>query len=373
MVENVTASIAVARQARLIRRYWAAAGSSLLVLLLLFVLYWNGYLDATGFKITATGILFFIVFYYALFQSGLNCKASDPSLTIAQLLCSILVLTVAMYYTASSARPVILPIVLMAFVFGVFRLSTRKLIHVAIVTILLYALMIWLLLQHRPQDIDYELELLRLMVFSPILLWFAVMGGYINHLRRTLRDSKEAIEEMATHDDLTDAYNRRHMSNMLQQEKMRSDRSGQPFCIGILDLDFFKEINDTFGHPVGDAVLKACAICGAHAVRPIDCFGRYGGDEFEVLLTQTDLEGAQHVAERLRTAVSNLRFPHIDPQLKVTISIGLAVYHPKESIEDTERRADEALYRAKATGRNRIEIESAKAGKIPGKPDAVYN
>lgn len=364
MADAVSAANTNTVQTRLLKRYWIAAGSSFLVLLLMFALYWQGYLVETGFKITVIGILFCIVVFYALFRSGLNLKASDPSLTIAQLVSSLVMLTIAMYYTSSSARGVILPIVLMAFVFGVFRLDTRKLVSVALFAITVYALMIKLLLHFRPQDIDFQLEVLRLLAFGLVLLWFAVMGGYISKLRKTLSDSKAAMEEMATRDALTGAYNRRHLLNILQQEKRRSDRSGETFCIGMLDLDFFKAINDTFGHQVGDEVLKACAECGIQSVRPIDCFGRYGGEEFEVLLTQTDLDGARIPAERMRSAVDNLRFSHIDPNLKVTVSIGLAQYHPKESVEDTEKRADAALYRAKMAGRNRIEIESANAQKI---------
>lgn len=348
-----------ARQERLFRRYWTAAASSFLVLLVMFALHWNGYLEQTGYYIASGGILFCVVLFYLLFRSGLNRKARDPSLTVPQLLCSMLLLIVAMYYTSSSARPIILPIVLMAFVFGVFRLSTQKLVFVALTTIMCYVAMIWLLLKFRPQDVDYSLELLRVMVFGPILLWFAVMGGYISRLRKTLQDSKAAIEEMATRDVLTGAHNRRHLENMLEQEKNRSDRSGESFCIGFLDLDLFKSVNDTYGHGAGDEVLKTFADCGRQAIRPSDCFGRYGGEEFQMLLIQTDLEGARIVAERVRTAVSELRFPQIAPDFRVTVSIGLAQYHPEESIDDTEKRADAALYRAKSAGRNRTESEPA--------------
>ncbi len=346
-----------AMQARLMKRYWLAAGSSLLVLLLMFVLHWEDYLTETGFWITSGGILFWIAFYYALFRSRLNLKSSDPSLTIAQVLSAIVMLIIAMFYTVSDARPVILLAVLMAFVFGVFRLSLPKLIGMALTVIAGYVLMIVLLVQFRSQDVDLRLEILRLTVFGIVLLWFAVMGGYISRLRKTLSDSRAAIEKLATHDSLTGAYNRRHLSNILQQEKLRSDRSGEAFCIAFLDLDFFKQINDTFGHQAGDEVLKACAACGNQAIRPIDCLGRYGGEEFEVLLTQTDLEGARIVSERIRNALSKLEFPHISPDLRVTASIGLTQYRPKEDIDEAEKRADAALYRAKAAGRNRTETE----------------
>ncbi len=348
-----------ALQARLMKRYWVAAGSSLLVLLLMFVLYWGDYLAGTGFWITAGGMLFWIAFYYALFRSQLNLKAADPSLTIPQVLSAILMLTIAMFYTGSEARPVILLTVLMAFVFGVFRLPMPKLVGMALIAIAGYVVMIVLLVNFRAEDVDLRLEILRLTVFGIVLLWFAVMGGYISRLRKTLSDSRAAVEELATHDPLTGVYNRRHLSATLQQEKLRGDRSGDVFCVVILDLDFFKNINDTFGHQAGDEVLKTCAGCGSREVRPLDCFGRYGGEEFELLLIQTDLEGARIVAERIRNAMNRLSFPQISPDLRVTVSIGLAQYRPKEEIHETEKRADVALYRAKAAGRNRCEVEGA--------------
>ena len=346
------------RQACFLKSFWVAAASSCVVLLLIFFFYWAGYLAETGFVVVAGGIILFAAFYYALFRSGLNLKAGDPSLTVAQVLSAILMLTIAMFYTQSGARSVLLPFALMAFVFGVFRLSIRKLLCIALVTITGYAVMIGLLLNFRPHDVDLRLEILRMTVFGVVLLWFSVTGSYVNRLRKRLSESMAAVEELATHDPLTGAYNRRHLSAMLRQEKLRSDRSGEPFCIAILDLDFFKKINDSHGHQAGDEVLKACAECGNQAIRPIDCFGRYGGEEFEVLLVQTDLEGARIVAERIRYALARLRFPHISADLVVTVSVGLAQYRAEEEIEAAEKRADAALYMAKAAGRNRVEIES---------------
>jgi diguanylate cyclase (GGDEF)-like protein len=350
-----------AMRARFLKNYWAAAASTCIVLLLIFFFYWAGYLEETGFEIVSGGILFFSALYYALFRSGLNFRAGDPSLTVAQVLSAVFTLTVAMFYTGSEARSVLLPFMLMAFVFGIFRLPIHKLIWTAFAIIACYAVMIAALLHYRPQDVDLRLEILRLTVFGVVLLWFSVTGSYINRLRKNLSASKAAIEELATHDPLTGTYNRRYLSGMLQQEKLRSDRSGGAFCIAILDLDFFKKINDTFGHQAGDEVLKACAACGSQAIRPVDCLGRYGGEEFEVLLVQTDLEGARVVAERIRHALTGLRFPHINSDLVVTASIGLAQYRPREDIEAVKKRADAALYRAKAAGRNRVEVESGSA------------
>lgn len=345
------------RQSRYLKSYWAAAASTSVVLLLIFFFYWQGYLAETGFILVCGGIAFFAAFYYVLLRSGINFRFSEPSLTAPQVLSAILILMVAMFYTESDARSVLLPFMLMAFVFGVFRLPINKLLGLALISIIGYGVMIVALMQFRPQDMDLRLEILRLTVFGVVLLWIAVTGSYINRLRKTLNDSRAAVEELAIRDPLTGSYNRRHLCMVLQQEKMRCDRSGAPFCIAILDLDFFKKINDKYGHQTGDAVLKAFADCGTETVRPLDCFGRYGGEEFEVMLTQTDLEGAKIVAERLRKAISSLNFSAISPDLRLTVSIGLARYRPGEDITAVEKRADAALYRAKAGGRNRVEVE----------------
>lgn len=345
-------------RARFLKSYWAAVASSCVVLLSIFLFYRTGYLTETGFGIVSGGILFLCVFYYVLFRSGLNFRAGDPSLTVAQVLSATLMLMIAMFHTVAGARSALLPFVLMTFVFGVFRLSIHKLIWIALAIITGYAVMIAALLHYRSQDVDLRFEIPHLAILGIVLLWFSVTGNYVNALRKKLVASKVAIEELATRDPLTGVYNRRHLSNMLQQERLRSDRFGGAFCIAILDLDFFKKINDTFGHQAGDEVLKACAKCGSHVIRPIDCFGRYGGEEFEVLLVQTDLDGARIVAERMRHAIAGLRFPHISSDLAVTVSIGLAQYRPGEDIEVVRKRADAALYRAKAGGRNRVEVES---------------
>ena len=362
MANSIAASDLERRRDRLLVRFWIAAGSSFLVLLLLGGLYWSGYMDPRGFVITSSSILCLVAIFYALFSSGVNFRASDPSLTVPQVLIAIAVLYVAMYYTKTDARPIIFPLVLMAFVFGVLRLPLRVLVRLAAVIVVFHAVTIGFLSRFRPHDLDLRMEILRLFFFGIVLVWFAFMGGYISRLRKRLQENRAELEKLAVHDALTGAYNRHHMSQSLLQEKDRSDRSGVPFCIGLLDIDFFKAVNDKYGHHVGDEVLKACTECGRRALRPSDSFSRHGGEEFEMLLIQTDLGTSRVVAERVRAAISCIDFSHIDPELKVTVSIGLAQYRPREEILETERRADKALYQAKAAGRNQVVMEGTMSG-----------
>jgi diguanylate cyclase (GGDEF)-like protein len=340
------------------RRYLMAVATSLLVLMLMFALYQFGYLEQIGLIYVTGATLFLSVLFYALFRAQLNLRAHDPSLTIPMMLSSILVTVCAMYFTSSAARDVLTPIFLVTSIFGVFRLRTRELMVVAAFISICYGLMLALLIHLRPEAVDLRLTMLRWGAITVILLWFALMGGYISRLRKELKATKSAIEDMAMHDELTGTFNRRYLMETLQREKSRCDRIGAKFCVCMVDLDFFKVVNDTFGHQVGDEVLRAFSRHTLQGFRGADCFGRYGGEEFMLILLDTTREGARIKAERLRSDTEKLAFANLPPEVKLTTSIGVAEYRPGEDIEETQRRADAALYKAKEAGRNRVELEA---------------
>jgi diguanylate cyclase (GGDEF)-like protein len=162
------------------------------------------------------------------------------------------------------------------------------------------------------------------------------------------------INELAIRDELTGVYNRRHLLALIEAERTRELRAGQPFCLCLLDIDFFKRVNDSYGHPAGDSVLRAFASAASAQVRDSDCFGRYGGEEFLLMLPETSLDAAAALVERIRTAVEALRFADVDAGLTMTVSIGVAQFRSGETIAQGIARADEALYLAKARGRNRV-------------------
>ena len=191
-----------------------------------------------------------------------------------------------------------------------------------------------------------------------VLLWFALMSGHVSQLRKELSDSKASLEVLIERDDLTSVGNRRFLTHMLKQEKNRCDRSGAPFCVAMLDLDFFKKVNDTYGHAAGDKVLKVFSLVAQDGLRRIDYFERYGGEEFMLIMAETQMKGARIKTERLRSNVEHTRHADVDPGLKQTVSIGLAEYRRGESIEEVQQRADKALYRVKSSGRNRLEIDA---------------
>lgn len=183
---------------------------------------------------------------------------------------------------------------------------------------------------------------------------FSMVASMFNEMVGQLRESQNRLEEMATTDSLTGLANRKQiMANLeLQMEGYRRHKTN--FAILMLDIDFFKNVNDTHGHLAGDSVLIGVANILATILRSLDTAGRYGGEEFMVILDAADQDQALHTAERIRRSVENHVFMWQDQELQVTISVGsCAITVADESVDSLISRVDEALYRAKASGRNR--------------------
>lgn len=167
------------------------------------------------------------------------------------------------------------------------------------------------------------------------------------------------IERIAITDGLTGLYNHRYFQEKLSEEFNRVERYSNPLSLLLIDIDYFKKINDTYGHPVGDAVLKKIASIIRKTIRNIDIPARYGGEEFALILPGTDSQGAKNMAERLRKAIMDISFFADKERFKVTVSIGIST-NPKpkgtgevKNKEELIEKADKALYEAKKAGRNR--------------------
>ncbi len=184
------------------------------------------------------------------------------------------------------------------------------------------------------------------------------LGALRDITRRT--QAEAALMAMATTDSLTGVRNRRDFFLHGERAVSQACRYLQPLAIIMIDIDHFKRVNDSHGHPVGDQVLKAVSACCTEALRENDIFARIGGEEFAVVMPQTTIAAAEISAERLRAAVEALSVPIEDGQLQVTISLGLATLESDDiDLDELLKRADNALYRAKENGRNRFELWSA--------------
>ncbi len=185
----------------------------------------------------------------------------------------------------------------------------------------------------------------------------------ITQLKRTEHELKDALrfmKRLAATDSLTGISNRRHFLESAQLEFERAQRYEHPLSILALDIDHFKNVNDTYGHQAGDKVLEAITECCSELLRSHDIFGRLGGEEFSILLPDTHLEAAQLTAQRVLKAVAELEVNYEGQVIHFTTSIGIAKVDKKSNdIAELMKQSDEALYDAKHNGRNRFEIWQA--------------
>lgn len=297
---------------------------------------------------------------YLIFRTGFNLRLSDPSLTSIQICAASLVVMYGIYYTRE-IRGVLISMYILVLLFGTFRLYTRQFLCVSAFVLMTYGIDIFLLNIFHPQTINLKLEFFQWFGLAIVLISVSIIGGNISSLRRELSVSRQklqssltVIRDMAIRDDLTGFYNRIHLMDLIETENSRSIRTGSVFSLAMIDIDKFKSINDTHGHQIGDQVLRTFSAVIRSVLRKTDFCGRYGGEEFLIILTQTDLEAAKVFAERVRACVENSYFPDLGPDFRVTVSIGLAQHHTKDNIQKTISHADDALYKAKNGGRNRV-------------------
>jgi two-component system cell cycle response regulator len=185
------------------------------------------------------------------------------------------------------------------------------------------------------------------------------VGERIIRSHEELVEARESLKYVASHDPLLRLWNRRAIIDLLSTELSRAMRLQTPLCVFFADLDSFKRVNDSYGHLVGDDVLRSAAEKMSRAVREYDHVGRYGGEEFLVVLPNCAAEAAREVAGRVRQHIGDEPIVIAPIQVKVTASIGVAQWRSGEDFLDLIHRADAAMYRAKQNGRNRVEVEIA--------------
>jgi two-component system cell cycle response regulator len=187
-----------------------------------------------------------------------------------------------------------------------------------------------------------------------------LVGRRFAELNRKLLDVQAELRRQALTDPLTHIMNRRAIIGRLSEEMARAPRQNLPLSIGALDIDFFKSVNDRFGHAGGDAVLQTVVSRASKALRPYDAIGRIGGEEFLIVMPGVGPRDAEVVLERLRRAVGDTPMVAQGEPTRVTVSIGGAVWQ-SEDLDDLLTSADDALYRAKKNGRNRVEMSRKAA------------
>ncbi|MDB2705420.1 GGDEF domain-containing protein, partial [Pseudomonadota bacterium] len=173
-----------------------------------------------------------------------------------------------------------------------------------------------------------------------------------------LRESAEKSRELALKDALTSIWNRQALNESLEREYTRWQRYQKPLSIIIWDIDFFKRVNDNYGHAAGDKVLKTIARIFQQATRDADFIARFGGEEFVGIFPETRLEDALILANKIRENIAISKFHYENNPVPITASAGLATFRPNDTIDDVFKRADAALYRSKDSGRNKCSVEN---------------
>lgn len=357
----------IEREQKLRRRRMLIGSLSYLVTLSLVLAFW--YLGDYGSEIVGqyvVSVLVMIAVFYVLIRSNLNLRFADPSMTLAQVSLSILPAFYVMYQSQQS-RPIFLILCISAAMYGLFQFRMRDFMVLSGVVIGGYAAMIVMLYLFKPNEIVLTMELLQWFSLTASFLQFSGLGGYIAGLRAKvktnvkelakrnseLEQALQRIEDLAMRDELTGVFNRRFLMETIRNERQRCERTGSTYTLCIVDVDHFKNVNDKHGHLAGDRVLQEIARTASDALRQTDYFGRYGGEEFAMVLTSTMAEGAIITAERVRQHIERIDFSAISPGFTVTVSIGIADSRRGEDSAVTFKRADDALYQAKEGGRNR--------------------
>lgn len=184
------------------------------------------------------------------------------------------------------------------------------------------------------------------------------LEAIVDERTRALRDKTRELERIATHDPLTGLHNRRHADEYLEERISEFERYGRGFAVALVDLDYFKRINDDFSHAAGDEVLRSIATILAQRCRDTDLVARYGGEEFLLAFREADARAAHEACDSIRMAVEAAEWGLLAPGVRVTLSAGVAIMQAGYSRRELLGAADQALYAAKSAGRNRVRFAS---------------
>lgn len=298
---------------------------------------------------------------YAILKREYNLRFSDPTLMVPRTLVVIAIMLFAQIYAGPTKGACALALIT-TFVLASSHASLRTMLRLNGLTILAYGATIPLIRQVEGAHFNLSAELINGLCFANSLTAAVFAGATISVLRKQLADanarlgaSLNQVTALATTDELTRIPNRRYITELMQLEVQRLSRNGERFSICLMDIDHFKAINDNYGHPCGDAVLRAFAERVDSSRRSGDILARWGGEEFILFLPQSPLSTTRALAERIRTLVRTLSIPELPAERSLSVSIGIAEIGPQEGLASLIERADQALYRAKQGGRDRVE------------------
>lgn len=347
-----------ARQAIRLKRLLFVCITAELYLLLLAALQSQGLMKGHTLITIASVVSIGMLVLYGIFASGMNQRVKEKNLTAPIAIFSLCTLLWTIY-AAPQTQIVFAPFTFLIMAYAIYRLSQKKTLLLSASVLLGYGAIVVLQYQSQLSWADIKWAVLNWLVMAVSLPGFVMLAARVRKLHSALHKASvkiRNIEEHARRDQLLGCYNRRYIIAALEEQKRLADETGTSLCLAVIDLDHFKNINDEVGHLAGDEVLRTFARVAQQNVRQCDTLGRYGGEEFVLILPETPLLSALNIAERIRAEVERhcgqgkLRRP-------VTVSIGLTQYIPGESVLDLFSRTDTAMYLAKRGGRNQVVVE----------------
>lgn len=304
----------------------------------------------------------YVLLSFLFIRSGATRHWRDPAFTMVQI-GSALVCNAVAYVIAGDGRGVVPPVLAVVMMFGVFGLKPRQMKKLLVLGLLVFTVAGAVVQWGRPEDAPppalaavYMLMVVLVLAFSTMLaLRMGALHTQVKVQRSQLARAVEREQALATRDALTGLPNRRYLAEAMRHKQLTAERTGQPLLLAQLDIDFFKAINDTYGHAAGDAALQAFVQEVAQQVRATDILARWGGEEFILLMDATPAQEGDGVLERVRVAIADTPVCLPEGQsIGLTVSIGATQWQPGESAQALLQRADAALYEAKRQGRNCI-------------------
>jgi diguanylate cyclase (GGDEF)-like protein len=296
--------------------------------------------------------------FYLLIRANGRLKLAPDQLAVSQAVFS-LACAIWAYAISGPLRAAMLTMTVVIIVFCMFALRPRQTLMLSATAILGMGATMWWMQAIDPLRFPPMTEAVTFGYLAGALMSTALLSGEMSKLRARLKNQKQELSEalatirvLATVDELTSLVNRRHMSGVLEAEERRQGLAVNT-CIALLDIDFFKQVNDRHGHATGDAVLRCFSAAARASLRANDVLARWGGEEFLLLLPDAAPEDARAVLERMAERVQAMAVPGLDGG-RISFSAGLAARRAGEASADVISRADGALYQAKQTGRNRI-------------------
>ena len=322
---------------------------------------WIGVARAQPVRWWSLATLVGMAVFYGLIRSGWSRRRGDPSLTMPMMMFALASGALA-YALLGAGRGAVFPVVMVILMFGMFVASPRQMRWISLYAVGLFAAVMAVMAAIDRQGYPAAIELGHFLLVATMLPAVSILAGRLSRLRHRARLQRSELaqalarlREQNTRDELTGLVNRRHMQTLIAQEHQRCTRSGQTFCLALLDIDRFKAVNERHGYACGDAVLRALSQEALRHVRVSDRLSRWSGGSFLLMMCDTHATLARGGLERLHRRLAALRTVHEGGEaVAVTLSAGLAEHHAGEAVAQTLERTERALVEARSQGGDRV-------------------